>query len=105
MMTRSLVFCTAVLLCCLIAPQAHGQGTAPDSTAVFHQDLAWSPDGRWIVFSANPGAGYDLWLARADGSAMKPLTADGKGNLWAAWSPDGKAIAYTSSRDGGTDIY
>jgi len=43
MMTRSLVFCAAVLLWCLIAPLAHGQGTASDSTAVFHQDLAITP--------------------------------------------------------------
>jgi TolB protein len=98
-------FWATVVLCCLATTQACGQGAAPDSTVLFHQDLAWSPDGQWIVFSVDVGSGYDLWLAPVSGGPMQAITHDGKANLWATWSPDGKKLAFTSGRDGSTDIY
>ncbi|HET9234746.1 MAG TPA: hypothetical protein VFP10_11455 [Candidatus Eisenbacteria bacterium] len=88
-----------------MASSSPAQETSPETTAVFHQDLAWSPDGSSIVFSANDGHGYDLWIATIANGQTRSLTKDGKGNLWADWSPDGKTIAFSSGRDGGKDIY
>ena len=94
------------VLMCAVAAQASSQTAPPDTTVSFHQDLAWSPDGRWIVFSADMGNGYDLWMAPVSGDGvMQPLTNDGKSNLWASWSPNGDKLAFTSGRDGATDIY
>jgi len=57
---------------------------------------AWSPDGRWIAFSAiRSGGAADLWLVRPDGSGVRRLIASGTGDETApAWSPDGSAIAF-----------
>jgi Tol biopolymer transport system component len=84
---------------------ASSQTTVADTTIGFHQDLTWSPDGKWIVFSADVGNGYDLWMAPVSGSDIEPLTSDGKSNLWTSWSSDGRKLAFTSGRDGGTDLY
>lgn len=75
---------------------------------------AWSPDGTKIVFaravlqsSASPQ--YELYIARSDGSKLRPLTHCGGGYChdWSPqWSPDGRVIAFHSSRDGApTGIY
>lgn len=34
---------------------------------------AWSPDGRWVTWSAEREGERDLWIARADGSAPRRL--------------------------------
>ncbi len=53
---------------------------------------AWTPDGRSVTFSSNPGTGVpDLWTKRADGSAEAVLQLHRTGNLYhPRWSPDGK---------------
>ena len=98
------LFLAAILLGAL-ASYAEAQPAPPDTTISFHQDLAWSPDGRWIAFSTDVGSGYDLWLAPVSGGPMQAITHDGKSNLWASWSPDGRKLAFTSGREGATDIY
>ncbi len=62
---------------------------------------AWSPNGQWIAFYAEPAGVY---LVRPDGSELHPLTNDPAlswaktqtrrtGNLMIAWSPDSEWIA------------
>lgn len=61
---------------------------------------AWSPDGRWIAYVANPEPGADftnvadVWVIPADGGEPRKVTRSlgPCGNL--AWSPDGRWIAY-----------
>jgi Tol biopolymer transport system component len=76
-------------------------------------DLAWSPDGAWIAFSAydNPSEQIkDIYIIHPDGTGMTRLTdtpdADEDGP---AWSPDGLQIAYSGRSRGETvgtrDIY
>jgi Tol biopolymer transport system component len=51
-----------------------------------------SPDGRMVVYG---DTGDDsLWVARADGSAARLLTAHGSAP---AWSPDSRRIAYSGT--------
>ena len=59
---------------------------------------AWSPDGRWIMFSLQraPGRISDLVAVAPDGSGLHTLRrAD---VLEPRWSPDGRHIAYLASR-------
>jgi TolB protein len=61
-------------------------------------NLAWSPDGTRLVFSASgqdgPGG---IFVIDADGTGLRRLTR-GKADTWPAWSPDGSRIAFV--RDG-----
>ena len=54
----------------------------------------------WGVFNA-----YDIYIANADGSRAKVLTASDGYDAEATISPDGKEIVFTSTRDGDLDLY
>lgn len=47
----------------------------------------------------------DIWLANADGSNVRRLTAHVARDVGARFSPDGKWIAFTSNRMGNNDVY
>lgn len=57
--------------------------------------VAWSPDGRFIVFvrSAATGNRSSLWIVGSDGREARPLTR-GATDLEPSWSPNGRAIVF-----------
>jgi TolB protein len=62
--------------------------------------LAWSPDGRWLLFAKGtlncwPG-GAALYLIRADGTKLRRLTHDRRCYAEPTWAPDGTRFAYAS---------
>jgi dipeptidyl aminopeptidase/acylaminoacyl peptidase len=67
----------------------------------------WSPDGKWLSYSAGEGDKSGLWVAHADGSGAtflaptrgtnSPLPEQGES---VTWSPDSKQIAFVSSTPG-----
>jgi dipeptidyl aminopeptidase/acylaminoacyl peptidase len=68
-------------------------------------ELDLSPDGEYVVYSVGEPnheedtAQYDLWRARWDGSAKRPLTRTPDSDEYqAAYSPDGRWIAFLSDR-------
>lgn len=93
---------------------------------------AWSPDGQWLTYTitplgggptaapaqpqANPApgqvgppsarAGASIWIARADGTEARRLSAEGVDAVGATWAPEGSTIAYIASvRGGESDIH
>ena len=71
----------------------------------------WSPDGTWIAFRRNindgPGAtlSKQLWIMRADGSDVRPLTSDAAIDHGPpTWSPDGRYLLYHRFPLKGPDI-
>ena len=61
--------------------------------------LAWSPDGKKIVFVAGGGHGFGtsaLYLVNADGSGLTQLTAlhPDERDVEPAWAADGRRIAF-----------
>lgn len=58
----------------------------------------WSPDGRYIAFSAQTGGVTDLFLFDLGSEQLEHLTDDPYGDLMPDWSPDGRSIAFVTER-------
>lgn len=58
----------------------------------------WSPDGRFIAFSALAGGVSDLFIYDMGAGTLKRLTEDVFADLHPAWSPDGRSIAFVTDR-------
>src|SRR5438552_8365979 len=61
-------------------------------------DPRWSPDGRWIAFTAKrkDDAEPQVYLIAPDGGEATRLTDVATGALALKWFPDGKRIAFVS---------
>jgi Tol biopolymer transport system component len=73
----------------------------------FIGDADWSPDGRFIVFSAAIQNDSEIYRVDPDGSHLQQLTDTPRDNLSPVISPDGKRIVYVSGwldSDGGLYI-
>jgi Tol biopolymer transport system component len=58
----------------------------------------WSPDGRFVAFSALDGGLSDLFLFDLETDELKKLTDDPFSDLYPSWSPDGSTIAFVTDR-------
>ncbi|UCE42928.1 MAG: PD40 domain-containing protein [Candidatus Aminicenantes bacterium] len=58
----------------------------------------WSPDGRFVAFSALDGGLSDIFLFDLETDELKKLTDDPFSDLYPAWSPDGRTIAFVTDR-------
>src|SRR5205823_5129598 len=56
----------------------------------------FSPDGKWIAFSAEYGGNTDVYVVASEGGEPKRLTWHPGNDLVQGWSPDGKAVLFTS---------
>jgi hypothetical protein len=59
---------------------------------------AWSPDGRYVAFSALAGGLADLYLYDLETDSLRRLTNDSYTDLEPAWSPDGRKLAFVTDR-------
>jgi TolB protein len=58
-----------------------------------------------ILFHSNRDGDSEVYVVRADGTALKKLTDNSYNDAGPVWSPDGKKIAFGSDRDGNGEIY
>ena len=59
----------------------------------------FSPDGRWIAFSATYDNNTDVYVVSAEGGQPRRLTWHPAADLVTGWSSDGKRVLFTSSRE------
>jgi Tol biopolymer transport system component len=91
--------------------QKRVDGTGPEEllfgSPVDKHALAWSPDGRFLVFLAyDPDTRTDLWLLPLTGDRTPvPLLRTEAGEEQATISPDGRWFAYTSNESGRSEVY
>src|SRR5438093_8015171 len=58
----------------------------------------FSPDGKWIAFSAEYAGNTDVYVAPAEGGEPKRLTWHPGADMVQGWTPDGKAVLFASGR-------
>ena len=80
-----------------------GDTTAYELTANPTYDSAptWSPDGRWMVYTAEDDQGVNLMLLNVTTGEDTAITQGDRLNLDPIWSPDGRTLAYTRNEPQG----
>jgi tricorn protease len=58
----------------------------------------FSPDGKWIAFTANYDGNPDVYLIPASGGEPKRLTFHPSNDIVLGWTPDGKNVLFRSDR-------
>ena len=59
----------------------------------------WSPDDKWIAFTANRGDKNQIYIINIEGGEAMAITQEKEGVQGYEWSPDGKSIVYTRLQD------
>ena len=63
------------------------------------QDIQWSPDSRWLAYSAPVNNQVNvLFVYNAESHAITPITTDRYESFSPGWSPDGKWLFFLSNR-------
>jgi len=69
------------------------------STAPFHTEPVWTPDGRRVTYSQGGGPFSSLWWQPADGSGRSELFHEAPFETWPSdWSPDGTELLFYGTR-------
>jgi tricorn protease len=59
----------------------------------------FSPDGKWIAFSANYDSNTDVYVIPVEGGEPRRLTWHPAADVVTGWSSDGKRVLFTSNRE------
>ncbi|HXV61844.1 MAG TPA: protein kinase [Vicinamibacteria bacterium] len=66
---------------------------------------AYSPDGRFVVFSSNRTGNLDIWLLDRESRVLRQLTDDASQDWDPGFTADGRRVLFSSSRGGNLEIW
>jgi Tol biopolymer transport system component len=79
-----------------------GAATELTASSTYHSSPDWSPDGTWIIYTADDGgARIQLEVLNVRTGETKPLTSDAAIYTDPVFSPDGTRVAYVSTKPSG----
>ncbi len=87
-----------------IAPINGGNARRLTSAAGEERFPMFSPDGKWIAFSANYDGNVDVYVVSPEGGQPRRLTYHPAADYVAAWTNDGK-VAYRNWADNGAGFW
>jgi tricorn protease len=80
-------------------------GDARQLTTGGHEGLpVFSPDGKWIAFTAQYDGNADVFVMPAEGGEPRRLTWHPAPDIAVGWTPDGKRVLFHSPRDSYADF-
>src|ERR1700730_294970 len=80
-------------------------GDARQLTTGGHEGLpVFSPDGKWITFTAQYDGNADVFVMAAEGGEPRRLTWHPGPDVALGWTPDGKRVLFSSSRESYADF-
>ena len=82
----------SVWLPCRVIPLEGGTSQAVGPLKGRCTDAAWSPDGRWMYFSADAGDGFHIWRQRFPDGAPEQLTSGPTEEQGLAVASDGRSL-------------
>jgi Tol biopolymer transport system component len=77
---------------CRLVPVDGGTSRAVGPTRSRCTEVAWSPDGRWMYFTADAGDGFHIWRQRFPDGAPEPITSGPTQEEGLAIAPDGRSL-------------
>jgi len=81
-----------------IVPRAGGVARRVTSFQGLTTNPHFSPDGKWLAFSAEYAGNIDVYVVSADGGEPKRLTWHPGADTVQGWTPDGKSVLFSSAR-------
>jgi tricorn protease len=88
-----------------IVPAAGGRAVRLTSHPGAETLPKFSPDGKWIAFTASYDGGRDVYVMPSEGGEPKRLTFHPESNEVVEWFPDGKSILFSSKRAVNREVY
>ena len=80
------------LPCRLVPFDASSPGKQVGPSPAQCTDAAWSPDGKWMYFSANTGDGFHIWRERFPEGAPEQVTSGATEEQGLSFAPDGRSF-------------
>ena len=80
------------LPCRLVPFDGSSQGRPVGPSPSLCTDAAWSPDGKWMYFSANTGSGFHIWRQRYPDGSPEQVTSGATEEQGISFAPDGRSF-------------
>lgn len=81
-----------------VAPRTGGDARRITSFQGQETDPHFSPDGRWLAFSAQYGGNRDVYVVPAEGGEPHRLTFHPGSDAVTGWTPDSRRVVFASGR-------